>query len=421
MFKKYTLKNGSRVILSPLTETKAVTVLVLVKVGSRYESKRINGASHFVEHLMFKGTKRRPTALSISKELDGFGAEYNAFTSKDHTGYYIKTSADRIELVLDILSDVLFHSKFEKDEIERERGVIIEEINMYEDNPLMMMDDLYEETLYGDHPLGWNIAGTKEIISRITRKDLYGYYQRYYQPKNFLISVAGRIDAKTLTHIDKYFGKQRGPKPSGVFKKVVFRQEKPQVKLKYKETEQAHLALGYPGYSYFNNNLYALYLLSIALGGNMSSRLFTSIRERKGLCYFIRCTVNVYQDTGNLMIQAGLDKKRIRVAVVEILKELKKVRQEGLKPKELKKSKDFLKGKLILELEASDHVASWLARQELLRGRILTPSQQVAKLEAVTLQDIKRVAKAIIVPKKLNLSLIGPYKTEHDFMKLLRV
>lgn len=421
MFKKYKLKNGSRVILAPLTETKAVTVLVLVKVGSRYEPKRINGSSHFVEHLMFKGTKRRPTALSISKELDGIGAEYNAFTAKDHTGYYIKTSADRIELALDVLSDVLFHSKFEKDEIERERGVITEEINMYEDNPLMMMDDLYEETLYGDHPLGWNIAGTKEIISRITRRDLYAYYQRYYQPKNFLISVAGRIDAKTLTLIEKYFAGKHGSASSGVFKKVTLSQQHPHVKLKYKETEQAHLALGYPGYSYFNNNLYALYLLSVALGGNMSSRLFTSIRERKGLCYFIRCTVNVYQDTGNLMIQAGLDKKRIRESVVEILKELKKVRQEGLKPKELKKSKDFLKGKLILELEASDHVASWLARQELLRGRILTPSQQIAKLEAVTLQDIKRVAKAIIVSKKLNLSLIGPYKTEHEFMKLLRV
>lgn len=421
MFKKYTLKNGLRVIVAPMHETKAMTALVLVKVGSRYETRKINGVSHFVEHLMFKGTKKRPTSLDISKELDGIGAEYNAFTGKDHTGYYVKANYEKAELALEMLSDMLFNSSFDPKEIERERGVIVEEINMYEDNPLMFAEDLFEQTVYGDRPLGWNVAGPKEVIRTVSREDILNYHHEYYQPKNMLVAVAGRMDAKLLNLVKKYFGQSINGNPIKKYPKIVIGQNKPQIEVKYKDTEQVQLCLGFPSYDYFNKKLYTLYLLSVILGGNMSSRLFTSIREKKGLCYFIRAGVNVYQDTGNLMIQAGLDKTRIKEAITEILKELGKARQDGVTADELRKAKDFLKGKLILDLEASDHVASWFSKQELLTDKMLTPAEQIRLLERVTVADIKKIASELILTKRLNVSLIGPYKDAAEFSRLLKV
>jgi len=421
MFKQYKLKNGLRVLLAPMAETKAVTVLVLTKVGSRYETRDINGASHFVEHIMFKGTKKRPTTKHISKELDGIGAEYNAFTSKDHTGYYIKTRADKAELALEMLSDMLFNPKFDATEINRERGVIIEEINMYEDNPMMYMEDLFEQTVYGDYPLGWNIAGPKEVIKKVSRAKLYNYYKKYYQPKNMLVAVAGRIDNKTMDLVKKYFSNNIKKDKLEGFKKITIKQTKPQIKIKYKDTEQAQLALGFPAYSFHNKKIYPLYLLSVILGGNMSSRLFTNIRERKGLCYFIRSSVNLYQDTGTLMIQAGLDKSRLAPAITEILKELKKFKQLGVTKIELKKAKDYLEGKLTLQLEASDSVASWLSRQELLENKIITPAELLNKLAEVTVEDIKKVSAEVIKTSRINMSLIGPYKKESEFNRLLKL
>ncbi|XOU93910.1 MAG: M16 family metallopeptidase [Candidatus Kerfeldbacteria bacterium] len=421
MFKQQKLNNGLRVLLAPMADTKAVTVLVLTKVGSRYETKDINGASHFVEHLMFKGTKKRPTTKHISKELDGIGADYNAFTSKDHTGYYIKTRADKAELALEMLSDMLFNSKFEADEMNRERGVIVEEINMYEDNPMMYMEDLFEQTVYGDHPLGWNIAGPKEVIKKVSRAKLYSYYKKYYQPKNMLVAVAGRIDNKTIDLVKKYFSNNTKKDKLGNYRKISIKQTKPQIKIKYKDTEQAQLALGFPAYSFTSNKIYPLYLLSVILGGNMSSRLFTTIRERKGLCYFIRSSVNLYQDTGTLMIQAGLDKSRLSPAITEILKELKKLKQSGVTKNELCKAKDYLEGKLTLQLEASDSVASWLSRQELLENKIITPAELVKKLEKVTVQDVSKVANELIKTNRINLSLIGPYKNNSEFKGLLKL
>ena len=422
MYKLYKQKNGLRVLLAPMTETKAVTVLVLAKVGSRYETKDINGVSHFVEHLMFKGTKKRPTTLRISKELDSIGAEYNAFTSKDHTGYYIKARADKQELALEMLSDILFNSKFEAKEIDRERGVIVEEINMYEDNPMMYMEDLFEQTVFGDHPLGWNIAGPKEIIRKVSRTKIFNYYKKYYQPANMMVVVAGNITDQTKTLVKRYFSRHSvGKFGNNGFKKAAARQNKPQVQIMKKQTEQAQMALGFPAYSYYNSRIYALYLMSVIIGGNMSSRLFTNIRERKGLCYFIRATANIYQDTGTFMIQAGLDKLRLNAAISEILKELSKLKKNGVSHQELRKAKDYLAGKLTLKLESSDDVAAWLAKQELLENRIITPDKLMAKLAKVTRQEISRVAKDIIKQNKLNLALIGPFDNPKEFSRLLKI
>ncbi len=421
MYKLYKLKNGLRVLLAPMTETKAVTVLALTKVGSRYETSDINGVSHFVEHLMFKGTKKRPNTLKISKELDSIGADYNAFTSKDHTGYYIKARADKKELAIEMLSDMFFNSKFESKEIDRERGVIVEEINMYEDNPMMYMEDLFQQTVFGDHPLGWNIAGPKEVIRKVSRAKIFNYYKKYYQPANMLVVVAGQIENNTSDLVKKYFSRKSIGKFSDNYPKVTKLQSKPQIQIMKKQTEQAQMALGFPAYSFMNEKIYPLYLMTVILGGNMSSRLFMSIRERKGLCYFIRASADMYQDTGILMIQAGLDKSRLHGAITEILKELNKLKKNGVTKQELRKAKDYLEGKLTLKLETSDDVASWLAKQELLENRIMTPGELVAKLEKVSLQDIKKVANELIKTSKLNLALIGPFEKVEDFSHLLKV
>jgi len=420
-FKKIKFKNGLRLILSPMEETKAVTALILFKVGSRYEKKDINGISHFVEHMMFKGTKKRQSTLDISKVLDSVGAEYNAFTAKDHTGYYVKVSADKIELALDVLSDILYNSKFDSAEVEREKQVIVEEINMIEDNPLMYIGDLFEQTIYGDEPLGWQISGSRENVKNITRNKIMDYVNTYYQPSNMLIGVSGRFDKNILNLIRKYFHIDTLKKPASSFKKIKIVQSRPQLKLNYKETEQVHICLGFPSYSYFDKRIYPLYLLSVILGGNMSSRLFISIRERKSLAYFIRSAVSLYQDTGNLEIQAGLDKKRVSEAIKAIIDELKKMKNEKVDSDELKKAKDFLKGKLILELESSESVASWLSKQELLLNKIITPKQQIEKLEKVTSQDIQNVANDIIKYRKINLAMIGPNKEQGKFQKLLKL
>lgn len=421
MYQKIKLNNGLKLILAPLKETKAVTVLVLLPVGSRYETKSINGVSHFVEHLLFKGTKRRPTSLDISKELDSVGAEFNAFTSKDHTGYYIKLAAPEIELAFDILADMLFNSLFAPPEIEKERGVIIEEINMYEDNPMIYLGALLEQTIFGVHPLAWLISGPKRVIKDISRQQILVYKNKFYQPKNIVLTVAGNFNkTKVLKLTKKYFKEKQEKKIKPNFSPIKIKQNKPQISLKFKETEQVQLGLGFPAYSLKDKHLYPLYLLAVILGGNMSSRLFTVIREQHSLAYYIRTDLSAYQDTGVLSVQAGIDKKRIKQAISLILAELKKIRAQGITTKELNSAKEFLQGKLVLELEDSENLADWYSKQELLLNKIDTPKQQLEKIFAVKKEQVKNVACQIIKENRLNLALIGPFRQKEEFTKLLK-
>lgn len=419
MYQKTKLKNGLTLITSPLKETKAVTVLVLLPVGSRYETKNINGVSHFIEHLLFKGTKKRPTSLDISKELDSVGAEYNAFTAKDHTGYYVKLTASKIELAFDILSDMIFNSVFDSQEIKRERGVIIEEINMYEDNPLLFLGTLFEQTVYGDNSLGWMISGPKKVIRNITRQQILNYKEKFYSPSNIVLTVAGNFDKKKVKDLSqKYFGNNVSKKKKISFKKIKINQTKQRVNLKFRKTEQVQVALGFPAISIKDQKLYSLYLLAVILGGNMSSRLFTEVREKRGLAYYIRTDISAYQDTGAFLVHAGLDKTRISQAISIILNELKKIREHGVTAKELKSAKEFLKGKIVLELEDSESVADWYSKQELLLDKILTPEQRMKKIFAVTQNQVKKIAQQIIDEKKLNLALIGPIKSKTELGNL---
>jgi predicted Zn-dependent peptidase len=419
MYQKQRLANGLNLITSPMNGTGAVTVLVLLPVGSRYETPEINGVSHFVEHLMFKGTTKRPTSLDITKELDAVGAEFNAFTSKDYTGYYVKTSADKVELAFDILSDMIFNSTFDEKEINKERGVIIEEIKMYDDNPIMSLHDLFEQTVFGNQPLGRTIAGPEQVIKKITRQQLLDYKNKFYYPGNMVVSVAGKVSQATAKKLaEKYFGGNSSKNKKSEFVKFKADQKSLSVNVRYKDTKQIQLGLGF--YPLGDKRMYALQLLAVILGGNMSSRLFCEIREALGLCYYIRTDVSPYQDTGAFMVQSGLDKSNLPQAINVILKELKKVADHGVTKQELKTAKDYLKGKVILSLEDSETIADWYAKQQALMGKTETVEDRLKKFFAVTESEVKKVALDIFKPNALNIAAIGPFKNKQEISKLVK-
>jgi len=421
-YRKFTFKNGLRLVTVPMKNTKAITVLVLVGTGSKYETKEINGISHFLEHMFFKGTKKRPNTLAIAETLDKVGGEYNAFTDKEDTGYWAKVDSKHIDLALDWVSDVFLNSKLEPREIEKEKGVIIEEINMYLDTPMFYIEDLWEGLLYDDQPAGWGIAGNKNIIAKIKRGQFINYMQNHYLAKNVVIVVAGSIkeNKKLKTKIEHYFKniKTGGPKSK---KKTIEIQKKPEILVHYKKTDQTHLHLGVRGYDIFDSRKYALTLLGTILGGNMSSRLWISIREKEGLAYYIRTSSLGYTDSGYLVTKAGIDNNRVEKAVGIILKEYRRITEERVGENELRKAKDYLRGKSILSMEESNAQAAFYGAQELMENKILTLEEKFAKIEAVTADDIQRVTKDIFRPEKLNLALIGPFENKEKFKKLLKI
>ncbi|MEK7640085.1 MAG: pitrilysin family protein [Patescibacteria group bacterium] len=419
MFTSFNLKNSARVIIAPRKDTQAVTVMVFVKVGSRYEGVPLNGASHFLEHLMFKGTKRRPDTQTISRELDSIGAEFNAFTSKDHTAYYIKASKQHLDLALDMLSDMLINSKFDAKELDRERGVIIEEINMYEDNPMALVEDVFEKQLYGSTPLGRNIAGTKQGIVSMNRKAMLQYKDSYYVGSNTTIIVSGSVPKNVRRLITSYFQKYPSKR---VGKRFVPQTgfAKPGVVLRQKATEQVHLTIGMPTFGYLDKRNDALALLSIILGGTMSSRLFIEIRERRGLCYYIRASVNPYEQVGHLAIQAGIDKNRVDQAIPAITSELAKLVRNGITAEELHRAKEYIKGKFILSLEDSENVAGWLGKQALFQRKVKTDRERIADFEKVTRRAIENVARQVLRPRAYRLAIVGPYTDHKQFTRLLQ-
>ena len=419
MFKKITLKNGLRIITMPQKSTQAVTVLVLVGTGSKYEKKDINGISHFLEHMFFKGTKNRPDKLEIAETLDKIGGIYNAFTGEDYTGYFAKVAASQLDVALDWVSDIFLNSLLPEKEMEKEKGVITEEINMIYDNPMAHVGVLWSKLLYGDQPAGWDIAGTKESVSRMTRQKLSDYMGSQYVASNTIVCVAGQIKNDTEDKIKKYFsGSKDGsfaPKA-----KVVERQTQPECLLHFKETDQTHLCFGARAYNLFHPQRYAQDILGVILGGMMSSRLFMEVRDKLGLAYYIRTEAEANPDTGYLVTQAGVDNKNAEKAVAVILKEYKKISQERVSPKELKKVKDFTKGKMTLLLESSDAVASFCGIQALLEKDILTPEEIYAKINKVSAADVLKAAKDIFRPENLNLALVGPFKDKELFEKIIK-
>jgi predicted Zn-dependent peptidase len=415
-----TLENGLRLIMVPMPQMESVTVLVGVGAGSRHETRRVNGLFHFIEHMAFKGTKKRSSTLAIATEVDAVGGEFNAFTDKELTGYFIKLAAKHKKLAFDILSDMLTNSLFNPEEVERERGVIIEEINMYDDLPMRRVAEVFERLLYGDNPMGWNTAGEKKSVQRITRQDFLDYVGDLYFAPNISVCVAGKLVKKTMSHLtSQYFGKLKkyGKKQ---IKTIKPSQRVSKLKLVSKKTEQAHFCLGLSGYELTHPDRWVLGVLSAVLGAGMSSRLFIEVRERRGLAYYVQAEPEFYTDSGYLVARAGVRLNQIEEAIKVMLTEFDCLRQKRVTEKELKKAREFLKGHLILTLEDSKQVAGRYASQLLLEGKLRTPAETMRLIDEVTAADIQRVAKNIFQPKKLNLAIIGPYKNEAPFKKLLK-
>jgi len=415
------LPNKLRVLVTPVLSVGSATALVLVAAGSRYEKKKINGLAHFAEHMFFKGTKKRPSAIDISSVIDGIGGEFNAFTSKEYTGYYVKAAANHLSLALDVLSDMLLHSKFDKSEIDRERGVILEELRMYLDTPMRHIGDVFEELLYGDQPLGWNTVGSVESLKNIERGDFLSYIDTFYRPANMIVSISGGVDAqKARFLVDKYLG-SRKTKETKKFLPAVDSQKEAVVKLVNKKTEQGHFCLGVRSYRRGHPNRYKLAILNTILGASMSSRLFIQLRERRGLAYYVRSSVEEYHDAGFFVVQAGVEINKIKEAIKVSLEELAKLSVKLVSDEELKKAKEYIKGKLILELEDSREVAGMFGSQLLLEGKIRTPQEIMEKIDAVKISDIQNVAYDIFKDSRLNLAIIGPYKDEEKFGKILKL
>ncbi|MBI2051384.1 insulinase family protein [Candidatus Roizmanbacteria bacterium] len=420
---KKILSNGLNVITVPMPSFESATALLMVGAGSRFETRQNNGISHFFEHMAFKGTKSRPTFMEVAGVIDGIGGEFNAFTNKEYTGYYIKAAKNHIEICLDLLSDMIQNSLLDEAEIEKENGVIIEEINLYEDTPMRKIGDIYERLLYGDVPLGWDIAGEKDIIRKIKREDFIKYFRSYYSPSNMSVVVAGGTEpSKAIDLVEKYFINMKDfkfPKPV----KVKEAQEKPQTLIRSKKTEQAHLALGVRSAPLHSPEKYPLSVLSSILGGGMSSRLFSEVREKRGLAYYVRAASDQYTDAGSLVVNAGVDPKRAEEAIEVIISELSDLRngKKRIKKDELKKAKEIIKGHLVLELEDSRAASIYYAAQDILEKEVLDPAQILAKIDKVSEDDVMEIAKKYLRDKGLNLALIGDFKDKGKFEKLLKL
>ena len=421
MFKKTTLKNGLRVITVPQPGNMAATVLVMVEAGSKYEQREINGLSHFLEHMCFKGTTNRPTAMDIAGELDGLGAEYNAFTSHEWTGYFAKVEKNHATKAIDLISDLYLNPTFDAAEIEKEKGVIIEELNMYEDMPQRKIGDIFMHLLYGDQPAGWDVGGEKDIIRKLTKEDFVKYRALHYLPEATIVVVAGAFDeAAALAQIEKLFGAMPAGSKGGKLP-VKEQQSKPEITLKFKESDQTHLMLGFRAFSMFDKRRFVLEVLSDILGGGMSSRLFQKVREELGAAYYVRAGVDLYTDHGYIAAGAGVEHSKLKLVIQTIVSEFRRLTTEPVSEKELARAKSHLAGNLLLGLETSDSLATYCGSQEILKKTITTPDEIVSAINAVTAAEIQTLAKELFTANALNLAMIGPHKEKGEFEALVNL
>ena len=409
-FTKHVLKNGLRIVLAPMQDIQTATAMILVEAGSKYENKSNNGISHFLEHMMFKGTKNRPSTKIISEELDQVGGDYNAFTSKEQTGYWVKVPTQHFEMALDVVSDLYLNPLLEEKEIEKERGVILQEMAMYRDTPARYVWDIFEELLYGDQPAGWDIIGTEQNIRKFRRSDFLAYMKKHYIPPKAVVAIAGNFNQeRVLKHLKKTFGPAKRNRRLGKAK-TKEKQNVPAYKIFYKETDQTHLILGVRAINMFDPRRYAAAVLSAVLGGGFSSRVFLNIREKHGLAYYIDAGTEQMTDAGFLFVRAGVEHRNLEKTVKLMLKELRKLKEKEVSAKELKKAKEYLKGKLIMSLESTNAVANFCGNQELFRKRLEKIQTLFQKIDAVSAKDVQQLSKKILLNKGLNLAVIGPHK-----------
>ena len=418
-FNKTTLKNGLRVITVPIADHPSTTVLVMAETGSKYEDKQTNGLSHFLEHMLFKGTPKRPHATDVTRELDSIGAQYNAFTSNEYTGYYVKSAPHQLELSLDILSDIYLNPLFKKEDIEKEKGVVVEEIRMYKDLPQRIVGNVFMELMYGDQPAGWTITGSEENVKSFTQEQLLAYKNSHYVAQSTIVIVAGAFDEKTIiSQIENSFSSiPASPKSAKLV--VIESQSSPSIKTYFKETDQAHLIIGVRTFGINDPRSPIINILATVLGRGMSSRLFAKMRDDLGICYYIHADQDAYTDHGVFEIAAGVDNSRVDEAIKGILEECKRLKSEPVSVAELKKAKDYISGRTMLELETSDARGEFCAYQEILKGKIESPEEMIAKTQAVTAEQVQKLAQEIFVNDKLNMAIVGRFKDGGQFNFLL--
>lgn len=418
--KKSVLPNGLRLVTANIPGLESVTCTVLVGVGSRYETIEKLGMSHVLEHMAFKGTKKRPTALEIATAVEGVGGTWNAFTWKEMTGYWIKLGSDHLDLALDVLADIVVNSVLDEKEIKKEIGVVLEERKMYLDSPTRHINDMIDQQVLGDQPVGWDTLGTPESLANIGRSDLVKLISTYYKTESIVIGIAGKLSDNIEDKVYGYF-KDLAKGKTPPYLAAVVEQSSPRVKLDYRKTEQAHIALGFEGVSHLDQDAFPLQVLDAILGQGMSSRLFVFVREKRGLAYTVRSTNFNFHDTGLFFTYAGVDLAKTDEAITAVLDELRKLTRKKVTPEDLRRGKEIVKGGLKLAFEDTMEVAETLGLRELLEKRILTVEDISNLIDRVTAEDVLRVAKRLFRTEKLNLSLIGPFKDEKRFLKLLKV
>lgn len=420
-FKKISLPNKLRVLVAPMASTETVTVMIMVKAGSRFETRNISGISHFLEHMFFKGGERYKTPRAVAEAIDSIGGVFNAFTSNQFVAYFVKVAKENTATAFDVLSDMLLNAKFDANGLDRERGVVLEEYKMTYDDPKRLVDDEFEKLIFNDHPLGWPTIGLPKVIKALKRKDFINYKNKLYTTPNMVVSVAGNITVSEVKKlVEKYLPYQ---KSSIKTQPLPYRQEKlakPRIKVLTKATKQAHLIMGIPTFGAANPRRYVAKVLAAILGGGMSSRLFTSVRERHGLAYYVYALSINYIDAGYIMAKAGVDKSRINLAIKTILDEFRLLAKEPVLPEELKKAKEFIIGHLVLDTEESSEVAYEFGSQELLYDKIDTLADKKRQIKAVTAEQIQALAKKIFQDNAWHLTVIGPYRDSAQFAKLFK-
>ncbi|HEY92778.1 MAG TPA: insulinase family protein [Dehalococcoidia bacterium] len=417
MYQKTTLDNGLRIITATMPHTRSVSICIFIGVGSRYETEAQAGISHFIEHLLFKGTLKRPTSREISETIEGVGGILNGGTDKELTVYWCKVAQSHFPLALDVLVDMLVHSKFDPQDIERERQVIIEEIHMSKDSPIQRVDMLIDELLWYNHPLGRDIAGSKESVAAITRDMMLDYRAGQYTPDNAVITIAGDIQhQEVVTTVSQALGNWDNRR-SGFGYLAYEEQQTRRLLIETRDTEQTHLCLALPGLSLHHPKRFTLNLLNVILGEGMSSRLFTEIRDKLGLAYSIYSYVSHFLDSGSATVYAGVEPKNLPATITAILEQLSRLK-EVIPESELSKAKELSKGRMLLRMEDSRTVASWMGGQEILTGRILSVDQVTSIIDAITAEELKQLAQELLVGSRLRLAVVGPV-TNHELLETL--
>jgi len=420
LYKKNTLKNGLRVLTSYMPHTHSVCIAFFVGVGSRYESTKEAGISHFIEHVSFRGTPDRPTSRDISEAIEGVGGILNGATDKEMTFYWCKVASKHFPDAADVLADMLLNSKFDPSDIEKERQVIIEEIHMCKDSPSQQASMLIDELLWSGHPLGRDIAGSKETVTAIDRAALLKYMNSKYTPHNTLIAVTGNVkEAKVMATVEKLLGGWSNSAPRPVFTK--YKEKSAQrLHIEKRDTEQVHLCLGLPGISLLHKQRFHLDLLNVILGEGMSSRLFAEIRDKMGLAYGISSYVEHFLDSGALTVAASVDPTNLNKAIKAIIQQLHLLKEE-IPEAEMRKAREISKGRLMLRMEDSRNVAGWLGGQEMLTGSILSVEEVEAIIDNIQVSDLQRIARELIQTEKMRLVVVGPVKNANALKKMLAI